>query len=150
MTSNENVLVLEVTMNVALRVREGECVKRLRNDRDAVFVREPTAAIFSELRSISAFDEFSDEINDAVMRTAIDKLDDVLMLQRRSNIDLTHKAFHRFVTDGKLRQQRLDRNWASGFLLAPEHHATHAAASEQLHCVVTRNRLRRTFELDAT
>ena len=47
-------------------------------------------------------------------------------------------------------KQRLDRNCASGALLAPEHHATHAAAAQQLHGVVTGNRLRRTLELDAT
>src|SRR6185369_11912846 len=149
-TSNENVLVLEVAMNVALGVCERECVERLRDDRNAVFVRQSPTVIFSKLRSISAIDEFSDEINDAIVCAAIDELDDVLVLQRCSDVDLTHEAFHSFVTDGKLRQQRFDRNWASGFLLASEHHATHAAASEQPHSVVTRNCLRRTLELYAT
>src|SRR5215213_616515 len=35
-------------------------------------------------------------------------------------------------------------------MFTSEHHATHAATSEQLHRVVTRNRLRRTLQLDAT
>src|SRR6185369_6210233 len=104
MTRDENVLVLEVAMNVALRVRERECVERLRYDGDAVFVRESPAVMLSELARISAIDKFSHEIHNAIMRTAIEELDDVFVLQRRGNVDLTHEAFHRFVTNGKFRK----------------------------------------------
>src|SRR6185369_7181223 len=124
------VLVLEVTMNVALRVRERERVERLRDDRDSVFVRKSPAVSLGEFAGISTIDEFSHEIDDTIVHAAIDKLDDVLVLQRRGDIDLTHEALHRFITDGKLGKERLDRNRASGALLATEHHATHAAASQ--------------------
>src|SRR5689334_673041 len=76
---HENVLILEVAMNVALRVRVRQRLERLRNDRDAVVVRQTTPACFGKFASIGAVDVFTYEIDHAVVRAAIDKLDDVFV-----------------------------------------------------------------------
>src|SRR5512132_2427801 len=116
-------------MDVALRVRECQRVERLRDNRDAVFKTEPSALTLGEFACIAPFDKLRDEIDDAIVRSAIDELDDVLVFECGGDVDLAHEAAHRFVADGKLRQQRFDRDSASSPLLSTEHHRTHATAA---------------------
>ena len=49
LAGDQNVLIFEVAMNVALRMRERERVERLRDDRNAVFVRESAALLLGKL-----------------------------------------------------------------------------------------------------
>src|SRR4029079_851394 len=111
---------------------------------------QPAALQLGEFRSVCALDKFRYEINDTIVRAAIDELDDVLVFQRSSDVDLAHEAAHRFIADRKLRQQSLDSDGASSTLLATQHHCSHSTATQESHCVVTGNRLRRSLEFDTT
>jgi hypothetical protein len=64
------------------------------------------------------------------------------VLQCCGDVDLAHEAFHRFIADGEFRKQSFDRNSASCALIARQHHAAHAAATDYLNGVESRNRLR--------
>src|SRR5687768_6656301 len=87
-TGDEDVLILEVAMNVALRVRVRKRLERLRDDRDGVVVTKATSTGFREPRGVGALDVLGDEIDHAVVCAAINKLDNVSVLQRRGNVDL--------------------------------------------------------------
>src|SRR5687767_6411643 len=106
-------------------MRKRQSVECLRDDRNSVFIFEPATLLLGQLRCVRAIDKFCYEINDSVVRAAIDELDDVLMLERCRDVDLAHETAHGFITDRKLGKQSLYGNGSSGLLLATKHHCAH-------------------------
>src|SRR5262244_344451 len=137
-------------MDVALLVRVIQRIKRLGDDGNRILIRKTSAVFLGEFGSVSSFNKLCDQVDDAVVSTAIYKLDYVSMFQRRGHIDFPYEPSHRLITDGELRQQSLYCHCASGSLVTSQHHAAHTAATEQFHCVVARYGLRRTFQLHTT
>src|SRR6185503_2455669 len=137
--AHQNILILDVSMNVALSVCVGKGIENLRDDLQRFPFRQATATRVSQSRSVGSIDEFSYQVDDAVVHPSILELHNAGMFERRRHIDLAHEAAHCFVAYGKLRKQGLDGDRGSSGLMPPQHHASHAAAAEHSNHVVARN-----------
>src|SRR4030095_8912442 len=111
-------------MDVTLLVRVVQRIKGLGNDRDRILIGKTSTILLSQFGGVSSINKLRDQIDHAVMSTAVDKLDNISMLQRRRHIDLSDESLHGLITDSELRQQCFDSDRMPGALIATEHYTS--------------------------